>query len=106
MSNTSIEHIGKTFIKRGYVIFDAGDIAQQRLYDYLDEKLKGQTATVKWEFFNFLLKQAKKHEMYTYATIIKKDESLEYQKDNDELERLRDKNLNSENQEERGSIRR
>jgi hypothetical protein len=93
-------------IKNDYILIDSGDIAKQRLYDYLDEKLRKETGTAKWEFFNFLLKQAKRHEIYPYATIIKKDESLEYQKDEDEIRRYWDKKLNPEKQEERRSFSR
>jgi hypothetical protein len=49
--------------KRDYLTYDAGDIARQRLYGCIDEKLKGQPDTAKWEFINFLLGQAKSHKL-------------------------------------------
>jgi hypothetical protein len=61
------------------LIFDAGDIAKQRLYNCIDEKLKGESDTTKWEFINFLLEQARNHKLdfSGYG-------SLEYQTDRDE----------------------
>jgi hypothetical protein len=39
----------------------ASAIARQRLNDYLDEKLKDEWDESKWEFFTYLLEQAKWH---------------------------------------------
>jgi len=65
-------------------IFDAGDVAKKRLYDFLDEKLNKEWDTTKWEFFNFLLEQAKNHKS-DYSGF----GSLEYQQDRDEANRIR-----------------
>jgi len=89
-----------TFLERHYVIMNAGDIAQQRLYDYLEKHLKGLSYISKWEFFNFLLKQAKKHEMTCSGFIHRKDERLEYRKDDDEARSLWNKKMNPEKKEE------
>lgn len=39
----------------------AADVARRRLNDYLDEKLKDEWDDSKWEFFTYLLEQAKRH---------------------------------------------
>ena len=82
----------------------AGDLAQQRFYDYIDENLKKSHFEswnwdiTNWELFTFLLEQAKNHKLEVSGY-----ESLEYKKDKDEAKRIcRER----ENQEERGSIRR
>jgi len=63
--------------QREYLISDAGDLARQRFFAFLDEKIKkDEWDTTKWEFFTFLLEQAKNHELdfSGYG-------SLEYQRD-------------------------
>jgi hypothetical protein len=44
-------------------IIDAGDVAKKRLYDYLEEKLKGEMPETKWEFYTYLLELAKGHKL-------------------------------------------
>jgi len=44
-------------------IFDAGDIAKKRLFDYLDEKIGEEDDQVRWEFYSFLLEKAKGHKL-------------------------------------------
>jgi hypothetical protein len=58
---------------------DAGDIARQRLDVYFDSVLKDELDTVKWEFYSFLLEQAKNHKLdfSGYG-------SIAYQKDRNE----------------------
>jgi hypothetical protein len=87
-------------INKTELINDAGDIAKQRLYAYLDEKLKGELDTTKWEFFNFLLEQAESHKLD-----ISGYGSLEYQKDRENAKLSRRKREN-ENQEKRRLSRR
>jgi hypothetical protein len=82
------------------IIIDAGDAAKQRLYAYLDERLKGELDTTKWEFFSFLLKQAENHKLD-----ISGYGSLEYQKDREKAELSRS-NRENENHEKRRLSRR
>lgn len=45
-------------------IIDAGDVARERFFKFLDEKLKGEDMdTARWEFFTSLLEQASKLEL-------------------------------------------
>ena len=61
-------------------ISDAGDIARQRLNNYIDEKFKGiWDDTTTWEFFTYLLEQAQRHEPDNSGY-----GAFEYQKDRDE----------------------
>jgi hypothetical protein len=41
--------------------YTAKDIARERLEAYLEEKLSGEWDEAAWEFYTFLLEQAKKH---------------------------------------------
>jgi len=78
-------------------IIDAGDVARQRFYNYLDEKLnKDEWDTTKWEFYTFLLEQAKNHKLD-----ISGYGSLEYQKDKDKAKHIR---REGEKQKERGGF--
>ena len=65
------------------IIRDAGDVARNRLENYLDEKLKGEWDTTTWEFFTFLLEQAKNHKLDTSGY-----GSVEYQQDRSEARQI------------------
>ena len=59
---------------------NAGDVARQRLENYLADKLIGEdTGTTTWEFYTYLLEQAKKHNVDRSGY-----GSLEYQRDKKE----------------------
>jgi len=65
-------------------ITDAGDVAKKRFYDYLDETLsKEEWDDTRWEFYTFLLEQAKNHKLHTSGY-----GPFEYQKDKDEAKRI------------------
>jgi len=78
------------------VITDAGDVAKKRFYDYLDEILKKEWDDTRWEFFTFLLEQAKNHKLNHSGYC-----SIEQQKDRDEA-----KAICKQREQERGSLRR
>jgi hypothetical protein len=61
---------------------DAATIARERFEKYLEGRLSGSWDTEEWEFYTFLLEQAKKHQMDRsgYAPI-------PYQQDRDEAKR-------------------
>ena len=65
-------------------IIDAGDVAKQRLFNYLDEKVGKQDDIVRQEFFSYLLEQAKSHKLFldSYG-------SLAYQQDREEARAIR-----------------
>ena len=65
-------------------ILDAGDVAKQRLFNYLDEKIGKEDDQVRWEFFTYLLEQSKGHKLdfSGYG-------SLDWQQDRDEAKRIR-----------------
>lgn len=65
-------------------ITDAGYVAQQRLFSYLDEKIGKEDDLIRWEFFSYLLEQAKGHklDMSGYG-------SLAYQQDREEARAMR-----------------
>ena len=59
---------------------NAGSIARQRLENYLADKLKNEEDDLTtWEFYTYLLEQAKKHNLDRSGY-----ESLEYQQDKKE----------------------
>jgi hypothetical protein len=63
---------------------DAAGIARERLERYLDEKLKGEWPDTRWEFFTFLLEQAKSHQLDRsgYASIAQQDDAAEAKRRN------------------------
>jgi len=65
-------------------IIDAGDVAKQRLFNYLDEKIGKEDDQVRWEFFTYLLEQSKRHklDLSGYG-------SLDWQQDRDEAKIIR-----------------
>jgi hypothetical protein len=66
------------------ICMTASDVARQRLDDYLDEKLFGEFDDSKWEFFTYLLEQAKSHRV-DYSGFI----SFKQQDDAEEARRIR-----------------
>jgi len=74
-------------------IKDAGDVAKKRFYDYLEDKLKDRWDDSRWEFFTFLLEQAKNHKIDNSGY-----GSFEYQKDRDEAKRICQQRNNSKEQ--------
>jgi hypothetical protein len=42
---------------------NAGNIAQERFLNFLNEKLKNEDDTTVWEFYSYLLEQAKNHKL-------------------------------------------
>jgi hypothetical protein len=71
--------------------FNAVDIARERFEKYLNEKLSESWDLEKWEFYTFLLEQAKKHrpDRSGYA-------SLAYQQDKDEAKRQNEESFSLE----------
>jgi len=74
-------------------ISDAGDVAKKRFFDYLDKILNKQWDTTKWEFYTFLLEQAKNHRL-DYSGF----GSFEYQKDRDEAKNIYQQKYKTEEQ--------
>jgi hypothetical protein len=63
---------------QNYNYVDAGTVARQRFEKYLNAKLSNAWDIEKWEFYTFLLEQAKKHPLDGSGL-----EPLAYQKDRD-----------------------
>jgi len=77
-----------------FIITDAGDVAKKRFYDYLEEILpKNEWDDTRWEFYTFLLEQAKNHKLNNSGF-----GPFEYQKDKDEAKRICQQRNNTEEQ--------
>ncbi|GMO16046.1 MAG: hypothetical protein Pg6A_02290 [Termitinemataceae bacterium] len=69
-------------------LFRQDDIARERFDNYLFEKLGDETSEVKWEFYTFLLKQAREHKLdfSGYVSFEQQADRMEAKKRNVEFE--------------------